>query len=178
MKRMAIILLALAFILLGISLARNTENSSAFMDGQIGLLESYILERDASNPKVSKVDVAWHVDHSLKTINRICEILEKSNPEEFKSNFNFTRIMIFAWGDFPRGVAKSPKIVRPPEDIQTEDLYAQLEEAKENLKKIESLHENVHFEHPYFNVINKGQTKRFLKIHTGHHLKIIEDILK
>nr|WP_298996745.1 DUF1569 domain-containing protein [uncultured Allomuricauda sp.] len=178
MKRIIIILLALAFILLGIALARNTENSSAFMDGQIGLLESYILERDRSKPKVSKADVAWHLDHSLKTINRICEALENSHPEKFKSNLNFTRILIFAWGDFPRGVAKAPKLVRPPEEIQTEDLYAQLEEAKENLKKIESLHENVHFEHPYFDVINKGQTKRFLKIHTGHHLKIIEDILK
>ncbi|MEO0902674.1 MAG: hypothetical protein AAFY00_11940, partial [Bacteroidota bacterium] len=45
-------------------------------------------------------------------------------------------------------------------------------------KMIEGLSEDAHFEHPNFDVINKGQTKRFLKIHTGHHLKIIKDILK
>ena len=178
MKRIVIILLALILVVLGLALSRNTENSAAFMDGQIELLESYIIQRDISNPKVSKADVAWHLDHSLKTINRICETLKKSNPEEFKSNFNFARIFIFAWGDFPRGVAKAPRAVRPPEEILTEDLYSQLEEAKTNLKMIEGLSEDAHFEHPNFDVINKAQTKRFLKIHTGHHLKIIKDILK
>ncbi|MEM9078934.1 MAG: DUF1569 domain-containing protein [Bacteroidota bacterium] len=178
MKRIVIILLALILVLLGIALERNTENSTTFMDDQVALLESYIVQRDAYNPKVSKADVAWHLDHSLKTINRICNTLEKSNPKEFKSNFNFARIFIFAWGDFPRGVAKAPRAVRPPEEIVTEDLYSQLEEVKANLKMIEDLSEDAHFEHPNFDVINKGQTKRFLKIHTGHHLKIIKDILK
>ncbi len=178
MRKISIIFLVLAFVLFGIALARNSESSSTFMDGQIAALEGHILKRDVLNPKVSKVDVAWHLDHSLKTINRICKALENSNPEEYKSSFNFSRLCVFAWGDFPRGIAKAPKVVRPPEKILTENLYVQLEEAKENLKKIESLDENVHFEHPYFNVINKGQTKRFLKIHTYHHLKIIEDILK
>ena len=178
MKRIAIILLALAFVLLGIALARNSETSTDFMDDQIGILESHILKRDAFNPKVSEADVAWHIDHSLKTINRICEVLESSNPEDFEPNFSFSRLCVFAWGDFPRGVAKAPKTVRPPNVIRTEDLYLQLQEAKENLVKLEGLAEKAHFEHPYFNVINKGQTKRFLKIHTGHHLKIIRDILK
>ena len=141
MKRIAIILLALAFVLLGIALARNSETSTDFMDGQIGLLESHILKRDVFNPEVSQADVAWHIDHSLKTINRIYEALENSNPEEFEPNFNFSRLCVFAWGDFPRGVAKAPKSVRPPEAISTEDLYLQLQEAKENLIKIESLNE-------------------------------------
>lgn len=178
MKKFLIIFLALIFVLLGFSLARNSESSTPFMDDQILLLESYILKRDTHNPKISKADVAWHVDHSLKTINRICEALEGSDPAKFKSNFSFSRLCIFAWGDFPRGVAKAPKSVRPPEDITTENLYLQLEEAKQNLKRIESLDEKAHFKHPYFKTIDKGQTKRFLKIHTGHHLKIIKDILK
>lgn len=178
MKKILIIFLALVFTLLGFTSARNSESSASFMDDQIHLLESYIFKRDIRDPKISKADVAWHVDHSLKTINRICEALEDSNPEAYKSNFSFSRMCIFAWGDFPRGVARAHKVVRPPDNIVTENLYRQLELAKQNLKKIESLDDNAHFEHSYFKVIDKGQTKRFLKIHTGHHLKIIRDILK
>ncbi len=178
MRRVGIISLVLIFILLGIALARNSESETTFMDPQLERLEGYILQRDARDNEVSKVDVAWHVDHSLKTINRIYEALENSDPDKFKSNFNFTRFMVFAWGDFPRGVAHAPKTVRPPNEILTNDLYLQLKEAKENLIKMDSLDDKAHFKHPYFDFINKGQTKRFLKIHTGHHLKIIEDILK
>ncbi|MEL6484693.1 MAG: DUF1569 domain-containing protein [Bacteroidota bacterium] len=175
--RFRIISLVVLLIVIGIVLARNTESNDNFMDDQMEALQAYILQRDAINPSISKVDVAWHVDHSLKTINRIYEELEKSNPEEYRYTFSFSRICIFAWGDFPRGVAEAPKVVRPPEAIVTDNLYLQWEEARQNLDKLKELDDRVHFKHPYFNIINKGQTKRFLWIHTGHHLKIIEDIL-
>ncbi|WP_420320606.1 DUF1569 domain-containing protein [Flagellimonas sp.] len=134
--------------------------------------------RDVLNPKVSKANVAWHLDHMLKTINVICKSLEVSNPEEYKSNFSLTRAIIYTLGDFPRGVAKAPRVVRPPEVINTEDLHRQLQMAKENLQAIQSLDAKAHFEHPYFSVLNKNQSIRFLKIHTGHHLKIVRDIVK
>ncbi|MEM6892565.1 MAG: DUF1569 domain-containing protein [Bacteroidota bacterium] len=176
--RNRIIFLGVILTLIGIVLARNTESSDTFMDDQMETLHGYILQRDVENPAVSKADVAWHIDHSLKTINKIYEELEKSNPEDYQYTFSFSRICIFAWGDFPRGVAEAPKVVRPPMDIETENLYVQWEEARQNLNKLKELDDRVHFKHPYFNVIDKGQTKRFLRIHTRHHLKIIEDILK
>ena len=147
------------------------------MDVQLEMLTTYIESRDISNPKVSKANVAWHIDHSLKTINRICEVLISSNPKEFKTNFSISRILIYARGDFPRGIAKAPKKVRPPEEILTENLYSQLDEARKNLKKIALLDKNAHFVHPYFKTINRNQSKKFLLIHTKHHLKIIRDIL-
>ncbi len=177
-KRFLLILMVLAIVLTGIVLARNSESGPNFLDEQFSEIVDYIPERDQLDPKISKVDVAWHLDHSLKTINRICEALEASDPNKFKSNFSLSRVFVFAWGDFPRGVAESPKLVRPPKEIMTDNLYLQIEEARENLKKMELLDAKAHFRHPYFNVIDKGQTKRFLKIHTNHHLKIIRDILK
>ncbi|MEO0505585.1 MAG: DUF1569 domain-containing protein [Bacteroidota bacterium] len=176
--RNRIIFLGVLLTVIGIVLARNTESSDTFMDDQMEVLQAYISKRDAANPSVSKVDVAWHIDHSLKTINRVYEELDKSNPEEYRYTFSFSRICIFAWGDFPRGVAQAPKVVRPPKKIETDNLYSQWEEARQNLDKLKELDDRVHFKHPYFNIINKGQTKRFLRIHTRHHLRIIEDILK
>ncbi|WP_422349295.1 DUF1569 domain-containing protein [Flagellimonas sp.] len=150
----------------------------SFLDPEFSKITSYVSQRDALNPKVSKVDVAWHLDHILKTVIVVCKSLEVSKPEDYKSNFNLTRTIIYLWGDFPRGVAKAPRVVRPPDAIQTDDLHLQIATAKEGLKTIQGLDENAHFEHPYFSIINKKQSIRFLKIHTRHHLKIVRDIIK
>nr|WP_299344697.1 DUF1569 domain-containing protein [Allomuricauda sp.] len=178
MKRIWYFLVALFILLTTFVLVRNSEPSPQFLDAQFSDIVNYISEREKRNTEVSQVDVAWHLDHSLKTINRICEALEASNPNEYRSNFNLSRMVIFSAGAFPRGVAESPQSVRPPEVILTDSLYLQLEEARKNLKRIELLDERAHFKHPYFNVIDKGQTKRFLQIHTNHHLRIIRDIIK
>ncbi|SNY94665.1 DUF1569 domain-containing protein [Flagellimonas pacifica] len=159
-------------------MAKSELNSASFLNKELSKIEAYILQRDSFNPKVSKVDVAWHLDHMLKTVIVICKALEASNPAAFKPNFNLTRSLIYIWGDFPRGVAKSPRVVLPPDNILTEDLHLQIETVKENLKKIQGLDSKAHFEHPYFSVINKRQSIKFLKIHTRHHLKIVADILK
>ena len=43
---------------------------------------------------------------------------------------------------------------------------------------MKELHANSNFKHPYFGVLNLKMTKRFLEIHTNHHLKIIKEILQ
>lgn len=177
-KKFGLILLALTALSTAIVLARNTESGPNFLDGEFSEIVGHISHRDHNNPKVSKEDVAWHLDHSLKVINRTCEALESSEPQNFSSSFSLSRVFVFASGRFPRGVAQAPKSVRPPREIDTDSLYLQLEEARNNLEKMESLDANAHFKHPYFKVINKSQTKRFLKIHTAHHLRIVRDILK
>ncbi|TXN38022.1 DinB family protein [Flagellimonas hymeniacidonis] len=159
-------------------MTENTESDNFFLKEELSKIESYISYRDKLNVKISKVDVAWHLDHILKTINKIYETLETSNPEAFKPNFNLSRTFVYAYGDFPRGFAKSPRIVLPPDVILTESLYSQIKEAKESIRKIQDLHPKAHFEHPYFSIIDKKQSIRFLTIHTRHHLKIIKDILK
>ncbi|WP_190810061.1 DUF1569 domain-containing protein [Flagellimonas sp. S3867] len=159
-------------------MTNDTSPSYSFLDAEFDRIKDYISERDASNHRVSKADVAWHLDHILKTINVICKSLEASNPCEYKSNFNLTRAVIYAWGDFPRGIAKAPRIVRPPDEILTEDLHRQMERAKENLKTFQNLDSKAHFEHPYFDILDKNRSIQFLKIHTRHHLKIVRDIVK
>ncbi|MEO9512415.1 MAG: DUF1569 domain-containing protein [Flavobacteriaceae bacterium] len=159
-------------------MTKSTVSYSSFLSEQLNEIATHIPNRDSFNLKVSKVPVAWHLDHSLKTINSIFRAMESSDPELFRSNFSVSRFFVYAYGDFPRGYAKAPRLVLPPDNITTKSLYRQLEEAKVNSSKLEYLHTKSHFKHPYFNVIDKDQSKRFLKIHTRHHLKIVRDILK
>lgn len=140
-------------------------------------LKSYFTQKDKINTDVSQVDVAWHLAHSLKVINQINKAVGKSNPKEFKSSFNLYRSLFFMLNRFPRGRAKAPKSVRPPEVISLDFLNELLVETELNLYRFEGYDAKAHFTHPYFGQLNKKQTIQFLKLHTRHHLKIIKDIL-
>ncbi len=141
-------------------------------------LEAHIENHSVSNPKISNVDIAWHIDHSLKVINNVIIALQKSDPNSYKKNFSFLGKLFFKLGFFPRGKAKAPKHVKPPEVILKEDLISQIQLAKTNVETIASLDKNAYFKHPLFGNINTTRVYRFLVLHTNHHLKIINDIMK
>ena len=140
-------------------------------------LESHIENHSAFNQKISNGDNAWHIDHSLKVINNVIIALQKSDPNLYKNNFSLLGKTFFKLGFFPRGKAKAPKYVNPPEVVLKEDLISQMELAKTNIKTIASLDKNAYFKHPLFGNINTKRVCRFLVLHTNHHLKIINDIL-
>ncbi|MWW24128.1 DUF1569 domain-containing protein [Algibacter lectus] len=141
-------------------------------------LEKCVSSKDKKSSQISKSTIGWHLDHALKVINSVSEQAIDSNPETYKSNFSFMRVVLFKLGFFPRGKARAPKSVRPPETIVETEIHNQLQVARTHIKKLETLPENAYFNHPMFGMLNKKQTVRFLEIHTNHHLKIIRDILK
>ncbi|WP_431133528.1 DUF1569 domain-containing protein [Psychroserpens mesophilus] len=141
-------------------------------------METHIENHTVSNIKTSHANVAWHIDHSLKVINKVIASLQSSDPKTFKNDFSFLGKVFFTLGFFPRGKAKAPKYVKPPEVILKEDLIAQTELAKANVKTIADLNKNAYFKHPLFGNVNTKRVSRFLYLHTNHHLKIINDILK
>lgn len=149
-----------------------------FMNEQLAEMEALFPERDALSTEVSQVPIAWHLDHMLKTINNITAELASSDPATFNGSFDVTRVMALTFNYMPRGKAQAPDAVRPPDIIHTEALERQLEEARMNLRKVFQYHEQTHFEHPVFGDIDRGNTLRFIEVHTNHHLKIIRDILK
>ncbi|WP_299439804.1 DUF1569 domain-containing protein [uncultured Aquimarina sp.] len=155
----------------------NNDAKKGFMDSQLYDIAYLIQFRDRVNATVSKVPIAWHLDHSLKVINRIHDVLKSSDPTVYEKRFNLARSFSFLFGYIPRGRGQSPAAVLPPKEIKTEGILSQLEIARENLSDLENLNENVNFIHPVFGQLNKKQSKRFLEIHTKHHLKIIRDIL-
>ncbi|WP_246457507.1 DUF1569 domain-containing protein [Winogradskyella echinorum] len=144
----------------------------------INQLENHIPKHETANPKVSKSTIGWQVDHSLKVINNVAKALQTSDPELYKNNFSFLGKFFFTIGFFPRGKAKAPKHVKPPEVVLEEDLRSQVLLAKSNIETLQDLDKNAFFKHPLFGNINTKRVHRFLELHTHHHLKIIDDILK
>ena len=140
-------------------------------------LENHISNFEKTNPNVSNSTVGWQIDHCLLVINGIIGQIEISDPLKYQPKWTFPKFMVFTTGKIPRGKAKAPKVVIPTQVATQEKLIAKLAVAKNNVLKLDSFSENQFFNHPYFKDLNVKQTKKFLTIHTKHHLKIIEDIL-
>jgi len=140
-------------------------------------IESYIPEHEKTNTSISKATIGWQIDHSLKVINSVVAAVQKSDPASYANNLKFLGKVFLKLGYFPRGKAKAPKHVKPPELISKEDLTTQLEQARLSIKTIPQLDKNAYFKHPLFGNVNTKRVSRFLEVHTNHHIKIIRDII-
>ena len=156
----------------------NMEKTMAVLYQQLAEMQDLVKHKEIINPQISKASVGWHLSHNLKVFNNVLDALQNSSPADYKISFNLKKTLVFLTGRIPRGKAKSPKVVLPPEIITEKDLYEQIKRGEAKLQNFDRLDKNVNFRHPYFNRLNKKETKKFLKIHTEHHLKIIRDILK
>ena len=141
-------------------------------------LDKNIAFKDAINTQVSQVAVSWQIDHCLKVIITVCESLNSSNTKDYRWKFNHIRTLMFFKGSIPRGKVKAPKAVQSFSDISLEDLNLQLILAKKLVAQISELPSESNFKHPIFGVLNVKQAVKFLNLHTHHHVKIINDIVK
>jgi hypothetical protein len=141
-------------------------------------LESKLKSKDAFNSKVSHEDVSWHIAHSLKVIFNIIKVLQNSNPEEYRWKFNRNRSLVYCIGFIPRGRGKAPKSVQPSENLSIEFLQSEFKNVRQSILELDNLDAKSNFIHPYFGQLNLKQTKKLFLIHTKHHLKIIDDIIR
>ena len=144
----------------------------------ISELEGHIPVQDVLNTAVSKASVGWHIEHSLITISLILSAVKASNPKDYKWEFNFRRTLVYAINKIPRGRAQAPGVVQPKPGTNIDTLKKQLRFANGGVQAISLLDKNNFFVHPYFGKLNVKQTIKFLKIHSRHHIHIINDILK
>jgi len=122
--------------------------------------------------------VSWHLAHSLKVLHNIIKVLQSSNADEYRWRFNRSRSFVYLINFIPRGKGKAPKAVMPAEDISKEELHKEIATVRQLLEELQHLDAKSNFTHPYFGQLNLKHTKKFLAIHTKHHLKIIEDIIR
>jgi hypothetical protein len=148
------------------------------LNNLLSQIEKHIPFKEQANTTITKTNVGWQLDHTLKVINRVCTILEKTKPSKYKKDFNIPRTILFNVGWLPRGRAKAPEQVIPPAIILEEKLFSQLKTAKTHLESIKLVDDKAFFIHHIFGNLSKAKTIRFLEIHTKHHLKIVRDILK
>jgi hypothetical protein len=139
-------------------------------------LETKIPNLEDYNPTVSKSNVGWHIEHSLLTIERIIEAVQKSNPDNYKWSFKLPRILVFTMNKMPRGRAKAPKIV-VPNTYDEQSLLEHLKNVTLKIQELENMSPDKYLEHPYFGNLRLNKTIKCLEIHTKHHLEIINDII-
>ncbi|MBT8287689.1 MAG: DUF1569 domain-containing protein [Bacteroidia bacterium] len=178
MKKALLILLLLIAATLIVTRINMNVSDSEFLDDYLGEIESFIDRGDSLNQEVSQVSVAWHLHHSLLTIDQIYMTLETSDPEKFESEISAIRTLSLTGNFIPRGLAQSPDSVRPPEEFTNQDIKELLDKIKRLESKFTDLDEHSFFDHPYFGHLNRSHSMRFLQVHTNHHLKIIKDIVK
>ncbi|MCZ4408802.1 DUF1569 domain-containing protein [Cryomorphaceae bacterium 1068] len=141
-------------------------------------LEEYLTVMDSLNESVSQAPVKWHLLHLLQVINGTMATATHSDPDGFESKSSFEWFYVSTTGKIPRGVGKAPDAVNPSFDISEDDIRIELEAAKLSLMQWSDLDDDNYFRHPVFLDLNKRKLKKFLKIHTRHHLHIVEDIVE
>ena len=141
-------------------------------------LERHIPNYTRLHTSVSTVNVGWHIEHSLMVFETIITALENSDPALYKRSFSMNKFLVYALNKIPRGRGKAPKVVQPIGDAIPKNLKLQVEKVIAKVHALANLQKHHHFPHPYFGSLNLKETIKFLTIHTNHHLKIIEDILK
>ncbi|HNP32746.1 MAG TPA: DUF1569 domain-containing protein [Flavobacterium sp.] len=142
-------------------------------------LESYIPDFEKTNTHISESSVGWHTEHSLLVLYAVINQLKKSNPDDYKWRFNFKRFLVQTLlKKIPRGRGKAPKSVQPADEITQAHLINKLEIVRNSVSELALLKSKNYFTHPYFGDLDLKTAIHFLELHTKHHLKIIEDILR
>ncbi len=145
-----------------------------YLHQEMNLLHANLKHAGKKIETISEKSVAWHIHHSLLVVSGICYLLEKSNPKDYHPKFSFLKWGIMTFGVIPRGKARAPKEVVPPEAFSLKDtelLFSQVE------LQLEKLNENQFYHHHLFGDLKLQKSIYFIGIHTKHHLKIIRDIL-
>ena len=141
-------------------------------------LETKIRHSEKMNHAVSKSSVGWHIQHSLLVASQIITAVEKSNPADYRPKFSMPKFIVYALNKIPRGKAKAPESVMPKETFNIDELNKDFQLLKARLAVLNTLQPNNYFKHPYFGNLNLKATVKMLKLHTKHHINIINDIIK
>jgi len=144
----------------------------------INELETKLPFIEQKKESVSQVTVGWHLEHSLLALVKMITAVEHSNPADYNWKFNLSRSVVLMLGKFPRGRAKAPDSVKPGEEITRATITALIEKAKQKAVLFEKLNPGKFFKHPFFGDVRLKQARRIIAIHTLHHIKIIDDIIR
>ena len=145
---------------------------------QLQKIESLSSKIDVVNESVSKASVGWHLEHLLLILNSSLKGLTLTNPKDYNPKFSLKKFVFVNFGMIPRGKISSPKQFVPLNVPTQESILKLMNLAKTRLEAVKSLPEKSFITHPFLGDFDKKTTLRFLWLHSNHHLKIVDDILK
>ena len=148
------------------------------LDKEFLKIENYISVMEKSDKDVSKAPVKWHLLHLLQVIKGVIDNATSSDTVEFNSKSNLIWKYTSLFGKIPRGKITSPDVVNPKFDITEIEIRTTIDEAKLSVSQWSKLKKNNFYDHHILLHLNKRKIKRFLKVHTRHHLRIVRDITK
>lgn len=143
---------------------------------QVEKLETFTEYSHAVALDVSSWTVGQQISHCCLVLRNVTMLLRRSGPEPEEPKLTRFGEMVFEAGQIPRGRGKAPASVVPEIGPSAHELSEQLAKARKANATLAGLPEEATFEHPYFGVLDKRHSVRFLEIHTDHHIRIIEDI--
>lgn len=144
----------------------------------INELETKLPFIEQKKESVSQASVGWHVEHALLAMIKMITAVEHSNPADYKWKFNIKRSVVLLLNKFPRGRAKAPETVRPGEVINMATINSLITKAKQKAELFETFSKEKFFHHFVFGDLRLKQARKIIAIHTQHHIKIINDILR
>jgi len=138
-------------------------------------LRAALLEADACAPQVSAWSAGMHVQHCALVMLEVAGALASSAPPPAGRPSVLGHVLL-RLGRIPRGRAKSPATVRPPERVDPAEVTGLLEKAERALRDVEGMAPAAWFRHFAFGTLRRDRALRFVRIHNDHHLRIVEDI--
>ena len=141
-------------------------------------LEANYHNYDVAVASVSAASVGWHIAHSMLVMQSVVKALANSDPANYRPRFSVWKPIILVSGYIPRGRVQSPERVRPKTFDDPVLLQQEIATTKLLMHKLDELPANAYFEHPLFGHLNLRTAVRFMEVHTRHHQKIIDEIMK
>jgi hypothetical protein len=148
------------------------------------------LDRDASVlfdtvRHVSGWSPAQHLHHVVvvnqRILDQLVEVVEGTSRAA-TGRPNIAGYVVLLMGRLPRGRGRSPAPFRPPDTV---DHGALAHRVAANHERLDGLADHLgalrrsdhRLPHPVLGELDAGEWVRFARIHTGHHHRIIRDIL-
>ncbi|HEX6100887.1 MAG TPA: DinB family protein [Thermoanaerobaculia bacterium] len=135
----------------------------------------------ARNERVSAWCLAEQLDHVTKVTLSVVNVLGNPDAPRLDGGINVLGRLVLWLNWIPRGVGKSPSRLRgaPAVAADLDGAIGRLTAAFDALPFDALRASRVPVvRHPRFGSLTPPQALRFLEVHTHHHLKIIDDMLR
>jgi hypothetical protein len=148
------------------------------MDALLRQIEDRITRPDRTAPAVSAWSVHRHLDHTALSALHMARLIRDlgAGRGESSGRPKLTGRVVLLTGWIPRGKGKAPDFTAPAESVDAARVREMVEEVRAILAEDGSPRGKLRAPHPLLGSFTARQWRRFLTVHTRHHLKIVRDI--